>query len=229
MITYVRKSVFNIENVEAIVNTVNCEGFMGAGLAYEFSLRYPEILSVYKEDCENGNLKIGRLTIHNMSNIKIINFPTKDKFKFPSTIKYIEEGLVYFINNYRSYNIKSIAFPLLGCSNGGLNFEGEVKPLMEKYLSSIDLDVYICIDPGYAEGKEKQMLDLYKSISPYKYQKELKIRDSQIEKLNKARTSINRFFDILKIEGVGKTTYEKLFRYFFDYIDSSKEEQLSLF
>ena len=50
MITYVRKSVFNIENVEAIVNTVNCEGFMGAGLAYEFSLRYPEILSVFEYD-----------------------------------------------------------------------------------------------------------------------------------------------------------------------------------
>lgn len=229
MITYLRKSIFNIDNCDAIVNPVNCEGFMGAGLAYEFSLRYPKILEEYKSDCGNGNLCIGRTTMFNAESIKIINFPTKDKFKFPSTTKYIEEGLIYFVDNYKKYNIKSIGFPLLGCNNGGLNFEIDVKPLMEKYLSDIDLDVMICIDPGVAEGKEKEMLDLYKSISPYTYQKELKIKYSQIEKLNNNRNNINRFFEILKIDGIGKTTYEKLFKYFYNYNPKVSDEQLSLF
>ena len=60
MIRYSNGSVFN-SNAQAMVNTVNCVGVMGAGIALEFSLRYPEMFKDYKSKCDNGEIKIGRI------------------------------------------------------------------------------------------------------------------------------------------------------------------------
>ena len=71
-----------------------------------------------------------------------MNLPTKNHWRNPSNICYIEEGLKYFIENYKKVNIDSIAFPKLGTNNGGLDWN-DVKTVMEKYLKRADIDVYI--------------------------------------------------------------------------------------
>ena len=143
MITFTDSTVFNT-NADCIVNTINCVSFMGKGLALEFALRYPELEKIYKEECNNNKIHTGCVYFYEINGQKIINFPTKYHFKYPSKIEWIEQGLKYFVNNYKKWGIKSIAFPLLGTSNGGLN-QKEVEEIMVKYLSTIDIDVYIVL------------------------------------------------------------------------------------
>ena len=93
-------NVFNTD-ADAIVNTINCVGFMGKGLALEFSLRYPKLLVDYKEKCSKKEINIGKLYYYKEDNILIINFPTKKDYKFPSKLEWIEKGLLEFVNTYK--------------------------------------------------------------------------------------------------------------------------------
>ncbi len=159
MIKYSKTTVFNI-NTQTIVNTVNCVGAMGAGLALEFKLRFPEMYEEYVIRCKKKEVKIGIPYIYSYDNdLLILNFPTKDHWKYPSKIEWIEEGLDYFVSNHKEWGITSIAFPKLGSSNGKLDWQN-VRLLMEKYLENIDIEVYICLDEeNEANGIEKKMLD----------------------------------------------------------------------
>ena len=130
----------------ALVNTVNCVGIMGAGLAKEFKLRFPEMFKDYVKKCNENKIKIGKLDIYKINDRKIIiNFPTKDHWKYPSKLEYIEKGLNDFVKNYKSWNIKSIAFPQLGCGKGGLKWN-DVKYLMEKYLTDLDIGIEVHVN-----------------------------------------------------------------------------------
>ena len=137
------KTIFD-SNAQTLVNTINCVGVMGKGLALEFKNKYPAMFDKYKSFCDKGVFKPGVLWIYKAEDGKwILNFPTKVDWKNPSEMSYIEAGLQKFVEIWKEKNITSIAFPLLGCSNGGLNPE-EVIPLMEKYLNQCDgLDVTI--------------------------------------------------------------------------------------
>ena len=227
MIKYLNKTVFN-SNCEALVNTVNCLGVMGAGLALEFALRYPEIEKQYIVDCEEKKVKTGEIIIYKTKDILVINFPTKYHWKYPSKIEWIESGLEYMKLHYKEWGVKSIAIPPLGCNNGGLNFDKQVRPLIEKILCNIELDVYICLDPGYAEGKEKEMVDAFNKCDKEFLCEELKIK-------GKARLTIidtkiiNRFYIIKELEGVGITSYKKIFDYFYNNKKYNSSKQLSLF
>lgn len=140
------KTIFEVESdVQTLVNTINCVGVMGKGIALEFKNRYPAMFDKYKSFCDKGVFKPGVLWIYKADDGKwVLNFPTKVDWKNPSEIEYIEEGLKKFVEIWEDKGIKSIAFPLLGCSNGGLNPD-EVIPLMEKYLNQCNgLDVIIC-------------------------------------------------------------------------------------
>jgi O-acetyl-ADP-ribose deacetylase (regulator of RNase III) len=137
-----------------IVNTVNCRGVMGKGLALAFKQKYPAMFPVYQQECKTGKLRIGRPSLYKQSTPWILNFPTKDHWKPPSKIEYLEKGLEYFVANYKKAGIKSIAFPKLGAQNGKLSWD-EVGPLMAKYLSHLDIDVYIYI----AEGDQEYQYD----------------------------------------------------------------------
>jgi O-acetyl-ADP-ribose deacetylase (regulator of RNase III) len=123
---------------------------MGKGLALAFKQRYPAMFPVYQQECKTGKLRIGRPSLYKESTPWILNFPTKDHWKPPSKIEYLEKGLEYFVANYKKAGIKSIAFPKLGAQNGKLSWD-EVGPLMARYLSQIDIDVYIYIAEGDIE------------------------------------------------------------------------------
>ncbi len=144
MITYVRTNIFE-SRADVLVNTVNTVGVMGKGLAKEFKRIYPDMFETYQKFCEDGTLTVGKLQVYKTSNKWILNFPTKANWRSPSKLEYIEQGLQKFVDNYARLGIKSIAFPMLGCGNGGLSWEDEVKPLMEKYLKPLSkkIDIFI--------------------------------------------------------------------------------------
>lgn len=122
-------------SAECLVNTVNCEGYMGKGIAYQFKKKFPLNYKAYKEACQNGSLKIGTIHYFEEQNKIIINFPTKNKWREKSKMEYIHLGLKELTKFLEMKNIKSIAIPPLGCGNGGLNWN-EVKPVILSYLNS---------------------------------------------------------------------------------------------
>lgn len=144
MITYVRTNIFE-SNAHVLVNTVNTVGVMGKGLAKEFKRIYPDMFESYQKFCEDGILTVGKLQVYKTSNKWVLNFPTKANWRSPSKLEYIEQGLQKFVSNYDRLSVKSIAFPMLGCGNGGLSWEEEVKPLMEKYLKDLPIEIFIHI------------------------------------------------------------------------------------
>jgi O-acetyl-ADP-ribose deacetylase (regulator of RNase III) len=143
---------------DCLVNTVNCEGFMGKGIAYQFKLRFPENEAFYKKACQARSMIIGKVLPFCESGKLIINFPTKDKWRGKSTYDYIERGMSDLVEFLRNASIKSIAIPPLGCGNGGLEWI-TVKEIIVKALSAVEekLTVFIFEPSQYYKIKPLQM------------------------------------------------------------------------
>lgn len=141
MLKYIEGDIFS-SPAQVLVNTVNTVGVMGKGIALEYKKRYPEMFNQYKLQCDRHKLVVGKLILWYGIDHWILQFPTKEHWRNPSKLEYIERGLMTFVNKYADYNISSIAFPKLGCGNGELDWN-QVKPLMEKYLKNLPIDVYI--------------------------------------------------------------------------------------
>ena len=127
-------------DADAIVNTVNCVGVMGKGIALQFKKKWPTNYKAYANACKDKKVKLGEMFIHDLGGLAtprfIINFPTKDHWRSRSKIQDIEAGLKDLIQQIIRLNICSIAMPPLGCGNGGLNW-WKVKPLIESYFTQI--------------------------------------------------------------------------------------------
>lgn len=137
---------------QTLVNTVNCVGVMGKGIALEFKQRYPAMFNEYVRMCERHQVNPGVPYCYNGAGRQIINFPTKNHWKAKSRIEDIERGLIILRSHYRDWNIESLAVPPLGCGNGGLNWS-DVKPLIEHYLGDLPIDVFVYA-PGFFQGEE---------------------------------------------------------------------------
>lgn len=157
MIQYIKDSSLFASEADAIVNTVNCKGVMGKGLAFQFKKRYPKMFEEYKEKCSKGEIRPGILHIFQADDHIIINFPTKDDWRKKSKVKYIKDGLSYFQKHYKEWGIKSVAFPQLGCGTGGLQWK-TVKKIMKKYLANIDIPVEIYVNLKREYIRELQKL-----------------------------------------------------------------------
>jgi len=129
--------------METLVNTVNCVGVMGKGVALLFKKQFPAMFEEYHLFCEQGKVKLGSPYYYSdFGGASVVNFPTKDHWRSATRLVDVENGLDFFIANYKDWEIKSIAFPPLGCGNGGLDWK-DVGPLMWSKLSKIDIPVEI--------------------------------------------------------------------------------------
>ena len=220
MIEVKKGNIFTTQ-CQTIVNTVNCVGIMGAGIAYEYKLRYPKMFNKYKQYCNDGSIRIGKLWIYNLEKndnsdgySKILNFPTKDHWKYPTKKEYLEKGLEKFLDTYSEKNIKSIAFPLLGSDKGGLDKNTSIE-IMKDYLSRCEIPVEI----WYFDSKAKD--DLYDKFktefinnSDSFLMERSGLRIDAINKIKKAlgREDINSLSGLQRVRGIGKTSIEKSFR-----------------
>lgn len=152
MITVKIGNIFESDK-DVIVNTINCVGVMGKGIAQTFKERYPEMFIEYKQLCSQKKVHTGCLyPYYENGKLKIINFPTKEHWRSPSQLGYITNGLDWFVKHYEELLVTSIAFPPLGCGNGGLSWD-IVGPIM--YNSLKDLPIDIEIYAPYGTSKEK--------------------------------------------------------------------------
>lgn len=210
MLEYSNTTIFNL-NTQTIVNTVNCVGVMGAGIALECKLRFPEMYADYVRRCRRKEIQIGKVSLYkDCHKPYILNFPTKNHWKYPSELAWIEAGLKDFVAKYQEWGITSIAFPRLGCDRGGLHWS-QVRVLMEEYLSNQpNLQVYICLDnETTAQGVEKQMLELLNDRQLWEEKLNLSLR--VVDNITKA-LPLQRFRNLKNISGIGKETYQELFK-----------------
>jgi len=120
-------------DAEALVNTVNCVGIMGRGIALQFKKAFPENFKAYEVTCKTNQVQLGQMFVYDLNRLYnprfIINFPTKRHWKNKSRIEDIQTGLTDLVTVVQQHKIRSIAIPPLGCGLGGLNWEN-VKPLI---------------------------------------------------------------------------------------------------
>lgn len=155
MLIYRRTNIFE-SPAQTLVNTVNCAGVMGKGLAHAFKEREPDMFKAYKRICDQNMLEPGKLWLWRGTGSWVLNFPTKVHWRNPSRIDWIEQGLQKFVSAYAPQGITEISFPQLGCGNGNLDW-AEVRPLMEHYLAPLSIPVYIhdyTVDVGLPEHLE---------------------------------------------------------------------------
>jgi len=128
---------------QTVVNTVNCVGVMGKGVAFEFKKRFPEMFADYAVRCERGQVRLGEPYLYqDRSGARIVNFPTKSHWRAASRFADIERGLDYLAAHTTEWGITSVAFPPLGCGNGGLEW-AEVGPLLYANLHQLDIAVEV--------------------------------------------------------------------------------------
>lgn len=222
-ISVIKGNIFNT-HCQTIVNTVNCVGVMGKGIALVFKLRYPDMFPIYQDYCNRGLIEIGKLWLYKPEDARqawVLNFPTKVHWKLPSEYTYVEQGLKKFAETYKEKGITSIAFPLLGTNNGGLDEEAVLR-LMLRYLEPCDIPIEIYeYDPSAPDDLFESFKAKWNSIHPadrknitgIRTKKQLQSLDEQI---NNPETK--SMMQLLNIEGVGYKTMACCFDVVMNYV-----------
>jgi len=227
MITIISGNIFTTQ-MQTIVNTVNCVGVMGAGIAYEFKLRHPEMFERYVNLCDNKYISIGKLWIYKTDKKWILNFPTKNHWKYPSKIEYLEKGLIKFLDSYESKGITSIAFPTLGASHGGIPVETSIE-IMEKYLSKCDIEIEIY---KYDANAYDDLFISFKERWQNHTEKELTLitglRSNALSKISSAleNQEIKSLSRLLTVKGIGDKTLTKAFAFIRNKKDNNTNNTL---
>ena len=146
---------------DALVNTVNCVGVMGKGIALQFKKKWPDAFKAYKKACDRGELCPGMMHLHDLGQLAgkpyyIIHFPTKDHWRGKSKVSYVEDGLVELIKTVKSLGIKSIAIPPLGCGNGGLSW-ALVEKLIREAFAPLEDEVEVLLYPPLGAPAAKEI------------------------------------------------------------------------
>jgi len=144
-------------DTEALVNTVNCVGVMGRGIALQFRKAFPENFKTYKSACDKEKFRPGMMLVYDLNRFEnpryVVNFPTKRHWKGKSKIEDIESGLEALVKEVAKLNIRSIAIPPLGCGLGGLSWN-QVKPIIQRAFDALP-DVHVFLyEPAGAPAAE---------------------------------------------------------------------------
>lgn len=132
----------------ALVNTVNCVGVMGKGIALAFKKRYPIMFEDYVRRCEKGQVSLGQPYPYEVQDGHVvINFPTKDHWRSVSRLSDIIAGLEHLQENYEAWGLRSIAVPPLGCGNGQLEWQ-VVGPTLHRELMKLNIPVELYAPAG---------------------------------------------------------------------------------
>ena len=194
MIEYKTGNIFTTEK-QTIVNTVNTVGVMGAGLALIHKAMFPKMFQQYKSYCKDGLFNVGQLWLYTKTNRwNVLNFPTKRHWKDRSEISIIEIGLTNLVKTYRQRGITSLAIPLLGCHNGGLN-EETVLPVMVRYLDQMEIPIEIWKNDWNIPNPIWE--ELYTAC------------ESEDTTFKRIVRQCSCFEDLVKMPGVGKDTFGK--------------------
>ena len=155
MVNFTTGDIFKAD-AEALVNTVNCVGVMGRGLALRFKQRFPENFKAYAAACKRKQVQPGKMFVYETGTLTdpkyIINFPTKRHWRGKSRIEDIDSGLLALTEEIRQRRIRSIAVPALGSSLGGLDWD-DVRQRIDGALKDIPGLRVTVYEPGDLSAK----------------------------------------------------------------------------
>jgi O-acetyl-ADP-ribose deacetylase (regulator of RNase III) len=138
---------------QTLVNTVNCVGVMGKGVALQFKERFPDMYADYVARCKAGEVKLGKpYVFRRQMGPWVLNFPTKDHWRAVSRLSDIEAGLAHLEEHYREWGITSLAVPPLGCGHGQLEWR-VVGPTLYRHLRRLDIPVTLFAPHGSASDE----------------------------------------------------------------------------
>lgn len=159
MIEFCRGDILSAD-AEALVNTVNCVGIMGRGIALQFRKAFPENYKLYRAACDKKVVQPGKMLVFDLNRLEnprfIINFPTKRHWKGNSRLSDIEEGLKALVREVKERGIRSIAVPPLGCGLGGLSWS-EVRPLIESAFRALPSVRALVYEPAGAPPAQEMV------------------------------------------------------------------------
>ena len=205
---------------QTLVNTINCVGVMGAGIALECRLRYPAMFEAYSKLCYEKRFRPGMLWLYkggeedrDVDSKWVLNFPTKVHWKFPSRMEWVELGLDKFLAMYKAKGISSVAFPVLGGQNGGLNPDKVISLMREKLaVCEIPVEIY-----QYRADAPDDLFERFKDLLLSKSDEELaKISCLRIDYVKRIRgamesSDICQLNQLAHCDGIGVKTVEKAF------------------
>lgn len=148
-------------DVDAIINTVNCVGIMGKGIALQFKNKWPANFRAYESACKSKEVRVGHMFVFDSGGLikpnYIINFPTKDHWREKSRVEFIRDGLTDLVLQIKKLGIRSIAIPPLGCGNGGLNWN-DVQLLIEQAFNDLpSVEVRLFAPDGVPDPKSMEI------------------------------------------------------------------------
>lgn len=200
---------------QTLVNTVNCEGVMGAGLALECRLRWPKMFTQYAALCAGGRLDVGMLWLFRADDRWVLNFPTKRQWRLPSREAYLHRGLEKFMRTYTERGITSAAFPLLGAQHGGLDQEQSLA-LMRGYLDdcTIPIEIYR-YDPAAPDDLYARFKEAFAASSDERIKSATCLRAHRIALIREALASprICQLNQLAQWRGIGDRTLERAFAF----------------
>lgn len=229
MLRIIKGNIFT-SDCQTLVNTVNCVGVMGAGVALEFKLRCPEMFGLYVECCRSGELDIGKPWLYKPEEHEgrwVLNFPTKKDWKHPSKETYLHQGLKNFVETYESQGIESIAFPILGAQNGRIPESNSVG-IMASYLYRCEIDIEIYrYDPDAKDDLYEEFKQRFEFRTDQEIASETGLRLNHISVIRQAlrRADMKTVSQLASQRGIGGKTLEKVFK----RLGSSPPSQPELF
>jgi len=198
---------------QTLVNTINCVGVMGAGIALEFKLRHPAMFQRYLTLCRDQQISIGKLWLYKKSAQWVLNFPTKKHWRYPSKPVYLEQGLEKFMETYQQRNITSIAFPLLGAAKGGLS-ETLSLNIMETFLQACTIPVEIYhYDPNAYDDLFEHFRQRLLTCDEAELIQLSGLRQQTLNKLKIAveTSGVHSLSQLVTVPGIGVKSVEKAF------------------
>jgi O-acetyl-ADP-ribose deacetylase (regulator of RNase III) len=214
----IRGNIFN-SNAQALVNTVNCVGVMGKGIALEFRRRYPDMFRIYKLHCKQGILRPGHVYHYKVDDGQrvILNFAIKGHWRFPSREEWIESSLQEFVATYRTWEVNSVAFPWMGALNGGLSID-RIQSIMRHYLRQLpDLRVEVYdFDPSISDPLFESLKIIVKSLDIDAFAQNSRIRKDVAQRMIELVTS-KQVSSLYELEnggyGIGEASINSLYSY----------------
>jgi len=195
-------------NAQTLVNTVNCVGIMGKGIALEFKERFPDMFNDYVERCNRNEVRLGKpYLFKRLTPPWILNFQTKGHWRSVSRIEDIVKGLKYLLQHYKEWEITSLAVPPLGCGQGQLEWK-IVGPTLYRYLNQLNIPVELYAPYGTAhEELQPEFLDQEIDIKPAE-------PGLAPERVKPAWIALVEILSLLEQEPyhwpVGRTTFQKI-------------------
>ena len=147
MLTFTSGDMFAVP-ARVRINTVNCVGVMGKGVALAFKQRYPTMFDYYRRECQAGLVQPGKLLVWQDSEVlpslaeTVVNFPTKRHWRDDSRLEDIISGLEALRTFLETRDTDVVTVPALGCGHGGLDWR-IVRPIVESSLADLKADIRV--------------------------------------------------------------------------------------